>query len=229
MSREYLFLLEDLAEYLGLEKEEVALRLKTASEDIAIDFLKVNPQNEEDREEWYRETDGYLYDLTNFTAIRLQNGQIDEIVSIAKGRVLDWGCGIAEPSIRCARKGLDVTAVDLEGSKTLEYARWRFKKHNVDMKTEIEGKYDTIICLDVLEHMEEPMGLIDYFASILNGGGILVLTTFFHQAAFLPMHLKKNEWLAEAFPHEMKQRGWEHVYGDYNPLFDNTHVWRLIK
>ena len=229
MSQSYYFLLDDLAEYLGLEKREVAERLKTASEDIAIDFLKVNPQTEEEREEWYRKTDGYIYDLTNFTALRVQKGQIDEVAGLAKGRVLDWGCGIAEPAIRCARKGLDVTTIDLEGSRTFSYAKWRFKKHGVDIQTRIEGKYDTIICLDVLEHMEDPLGLVDYFSSILTEEGILILTTFFHRSNFLPMHLEHNEWLAEAFPSEMEGRGWELVHGEYNHLDDSTQVWRISK
>ena len=67
--------------------------------------------------------------------------------------------------IRCAERGFkDFTYYDLEG-KTMNFAKWRFAKRGIkvqiikssDEEDRLEGKYDSIFCFDVLEHVTEPI------------------------------------------------------------------------
>ena len=92
--------------------------------------------------------------------------------------VLDYGCGIADPSMYLALNGTNVTIVDLDDDK-FDFAVWRFEKRNLAFKsikvTQTEKpvdlanqKYDFIIMAEFLEHVRNPRLFLEFALEHLN-------------------------------------------------------------
>ncbi len=96
-------------------------------------------------------------------------------------RILDFGCGIGITAFALAEKGHQVTAVDIRGTGTLEFLKWRTAKYNVPMNIvesegpvpQLLGSYDVIIAMDSLEHLENWRGALKTLAGCLRPQGIL--------------------------------------------------------
>ncbi len=97
--------------------------------------------------------------------------------------VLDYGCGMADPSLLLALHGANVTLVDLADSK-FEFTEWRFKKRGLNVRavgaTETElpvdlgsSKYDLVIMCEVLEHVRNPRLFLQFGIDHLESGGVL--------------------------------------------------------
>src|SRR6059058_3629043 len=95
---------------------------------------------------------------------------------------LDVGCGaglLAEP---LARLGAKVTGVDAS-SELIAVAREHAKAMGLDVDyhatdvLEIEGRFDLVTCMEVIEHVADPAAFIDALARRLAPGGLLILST----------------------------------------------------
>ena len=105
----------------------------------------------------------------------------------AEIRVLDVGCGIGRWSCRLAARGASVTGVDLSPTMIVQAyrraaaqgvaARCRFLAQ--DLATlEVDGQFDLILGVTVLQHILEPAALraaVQRLASHLRAGGTLIL------------------------------------------------------
>lgn len=83
-------------------------------------------------------------------------------------RVLDYGCGVADYALAFAAQGYHPVICDIPGSH-LDFAQWRFKKRDIPYTaisvTENNlypdlGKVDIAICGEVLEHVRNPLKVI---------------------------------------------------------------------
>jgi len=86
-------------------------------------------------------------------------------------RLLDFGGG----DNRLKRKYL---AAGFQGRyETLDISSE--EKHEYSSLSEISGKFDAILCLEVIEHisLNDYVDLMDALGSLLNDGGVLVLST----------------------------------------------------
>jgi len=156
---------QDLIEYTGYTPRQVKVRCNYASSELSFIFPEY-----ENVMDFYRETDLYIYALTKYQE-RLQDFNLFDWL---KGAIhhyewetlLDYGGGIGEISIVACKEGVRVDYLDIENSKTWEYAKWRFDKYNVNPKmlkegTPVEKEYDVIVAMDVLEHLENPQEVIE--------------------------------------------------------------------
>ena len=160
-------LLNELVEYTGRDINLVRARCTLAATEIAWQFANYrdNPLA------LYRESDLYIFTLTNYQ-IRMKKARewFRNLIGIHGWKtMLDYGGGIGEHSIIACKEGVRVDYLDVEDSKTWEYAKWRFNKHEVnpDMLKEgtpIENDYDVIVIMDVLEHLENPKEVIEQMA-----------------------------------------------------------------
>ncbi len=99
-------------------------------------------------------------------------------------RVLDAGCGIGNATEHLKERAEYVLAADLS-PKNLQVLQKRFAEaENVepaqlDLDKDIHEitsrKIDTIVCLDVLEHVEDDCGLLMRFNEMLQPGGHLLI------------------------------------------------------
>jgi SAM-dependent methyltransferase len=80
--------------------------------------------------------------------------------------VLDVGCGNGSVAYDIARKAKSVTGIDIY-ENNIEYAKKNFLKDNVEyiygdiMSRHFSSKFDVIILSNVLEHIEDRIGLLE--------------------------------------------------------------------
>lgn len=96
--------------------------------------------------------------------------------------VLDFGCGaglLAEP---LARLGAKVTAVDA-APECIEVARAHAKGQGLEIDyraagvENIDGQFDLVTAMEVVEHVADPQHFIDALAKRLAPGGLMILST----------------------------------------------------
>jgi len=103
--------------------------------------------------------------------------------SLSGRTVLDYGCGVGDLSLFCARRGATVLGVDRSeaGIKTGEYQaagegltdRCRF-----EVRPDIgEGRYDFVLAKDVIEHIQDDERWLAGVAAVLKPNGVFIFST----------------------------------------------------
>ena len=96
-------------------------------------------------------------------------------------RILEFGSGIGLLSLALAEKGHNVTALDIRGTATLEFLKWRAAKYGVPVKfieseggvPQLTGEYDVIIAMDSIEHVKEWREVISVLGRHLKMNGLV--------------------------------------------------------
>ena len=106
--------------------------------------------------------------------------------SIKKKDVLDIGCGGGLISELLAKKNGNVTGID-ENIYNIKQAREHVKMSSIkiDYKNQSldtfykknKKKYDLILCLEVLEHVNDVKKTLDKISELMKPGGTLILST----------------------------------------------------
>lgn len=190
-------LLSDLSEYDKIPKEHVIANLNLGVGKHKEEWDKVKPKTKEEREKFYKESYWSRYDLGGW---HLGNriGYDGRLVKFLKKEypkkdcsILDYGCGIGQNSYLLAKEGFkDITLHDLN----LDFAEFRFKKHNLPYKKlDLAKKYDVILCFDVLEHLDDKdfEETINLFKKLKKGK--VIITVSFGDNGAHPMHFEGNE------------------------------------
>lgn len=174
-------MIADLSEYLDLGEKEVIFLLKQSKKLHAGLWNALNPKTKEEIIAFYSKTPFYIPQLSFWHMQRYQRALRRKIIGVSRGRILDYGGGTGDLSLELAKRGFDVTYADI-GGETFRFADWLFTKYGVFVKRNdlfresISGIYDTILCIDVIEHVEDPKGVLDTFTQHLSKGGFLVIT-----------------------------------------------------
>ena len=125
------------------------------------------------------------------TGARLRR-RIDWMADEANGpRVLDVGCSEGILEVLLARRGLEVTGVDINAD-ALDFARGLLTEEPDEVRDRVElvhgtaeeaglspGSFDTVVLGETLEHVHDPAGLLDQSLGPLREGGQVVITTPF--------------------------------------------------
>ena len=103
-------------------------------------------------------------------------------------KVLDVGCGGGILSESMARRGADVTGIDL-GTENLKAATLHAAQSNLDKTLRYQhipveqlavthaGQFDVVTCMEMLEHVPDPAAIVDACFKLLAPGGVCVLST----------------------------------------------------
>jgi len=173
--------IKDLMEYFYLDKKKV-MHLLESGGNLSSDFWYcLNPKTAEEIKNFYKENPFYVFNLIMWHGTRQQIKLRSRIVELAKGRVLDYGGAVGDMCIMAVNKKLETEYADLPG-RTYDFAKWVFGKRGyripmIDLsKEKILRNYDTIFCIDVIEHVTNPKDLLSDFAAHLNKGGYLMIT-----------------------------------------------------
>jgi 2-polyprenyl-3-methyl-5-hydroxy-6-metoxy-1,4-benzoquinol methylase len=174
-----------LAEYFGVTYKEAVCLLRVATHLNKEIWNILRPQRDDDIVQFYRVNPFYIFSLAYWHMSRAQRQFRRVIVRLSKGHVLDYGGGIGDLTLALAQAGLKVTYVDI-GGRTFDFAKWLLERSGYtsilmldavrDQERIWADEYDTIICIDVIEHVPHPEQLLEKIAASLRDKGALVIT-----------------------------------------------------
>ena len=121
---------------------------------------------------------------------------INGIVPLSGQRVLDVGCGGGILADAMARRGAEVLGIDL-ASKALKIAELHaleVQTPNIvyreigaeDLAAEAAGTFDVVTCMEMLEHVPDPLSVVHACTTLVRPGGHVFFSTINRNAkAFL--------------------------------------------
>jgi 2-polyprenyl-6-hydroxyphenyl methylase/3-demethylubiquinone-9 3-methyltransferase len=132
---------------------------------------------------WW-DTDGPFKTLHHINPVRLN--YLTQFVGLKGQQVLDVGCGGGILSEALAAAGAQVTGLDL--SKTsLQTAKMHLFESGLEVNYQLQSieehaaehseQYEVVCCLEMLEHVPDPAGIISACLKALKPGGWLFLST----------------------------------------------------
>lgn len=150
----------ELHAYLGPRFERS--RLERWWEQVPSELERIG-----DEQRLYRTSEAYLYDLTAFAMTGTKLPYLAELVRhVPPGsRVLDYGCGIGSDGLALLEAGYRVELADFD-NPSVRYLRWRLEHRGLaapihDLDTEVPGGFDAAYAFDVIEHVDDPIGLLE--------------------------------------------------------------------
>ena len=106
--------------------------------------------------------------------------------SLRGARVLDIGCGGGILAESMARKGADVTGIDLS-EKALKVADLHSLESGIQVRYELisaedmaareAGRFDVVTCMEMLEHVPDPEAIVHACAALVRPGGHVFFST----------------------------------------------------
>lgn len=190
----------DIMDFQKEDLKTVRKRMMTGTSEMAKDWNEKNPQTDEEITKYYKETDWYIYDLTNWHFNTRRKFDLDFTAAVINSKpknILDLGCGIGQNAFMLAKGGMDVTLADLD-SVSLSFATHRFQKHNIPYKlwktdieeTPIDTKFDIILFFDVAEHLpiKELEKVVEKLIKLKHSTTKVFTTQNFGKTKTYPMH-----------------------------------------
>jgi len=127
---------------------------------------------------------GYYQNL-NIFQILWHNGKYQAVKNLIAGRkvskVLDLGCNDGTmmakivsllPEVKSAM-GIDLSSSAIEFARK-KYPRYKFEVGDI-LKLRFSEKFDLIICLETIEHVDDPEKLISEIKRLLSSDGIAIV------------------------------------------------------
>jgi 2-polyprenyl-3-methyl-5-hydroxy-6-metoxy-1,4-benzoquinol methylase len=112
-----------------------------------------------------------------------------ELAKLEPGKILDAGSGTGLLTLGVSRSSdevVGVSNVEQANNHGQQRAQWmgasnvRFETADIlseDFRDANRESFDTAVCLEVIEHVEEPSRLLDNLNAVLKPGGRLILST----------------------------------------------------
>lgn len=185
-----------LEKYYNLSRKEIFRLLESSGQSSADFWFCSKPKTSEEIKDFYVSNPFYIFNLIFWHGTRYQIGLRNKLTELSRGRVLDYGGGVGDLCYKVHKSGLAIDYADLEGV-TFDFAKSFFdeKGAKINMinlsKDKILEKYDTIFCIDVIEHVPDPKGLLEELVSFLNPNGQLMITALESNVSEqAPMHFE---------------------------------------
>ena len=226
-----------LAGYLALEPAELERRLPASTAELAA--LHPGSFDPEQVSSFYEDTVGTGH-LLELAAWHL--GSADYIADtlrlqqrFARGQVLDFGGGIGSHALAAAALP-DVERVWLVDLNPHNRAFVESRAQALGLGAKLvcfrdledpalPRRFDTLVCLDVLEHLPDPAAQLERFAERMDASAIALLNWYFFQGfqGEYPFHLDDPAQV-EAFFRTLQARFLE----VFHPYLITTRAYRLL-
>ncbi|MEB3265844.1 MAG: methyltransferase domain-containing protein [Cyanobacteriota bacterium] len=227
---------QHLAAFLELSAEELDQRLPRGVDDLAA--LHPGDFDPERAGSFYEDTVGTAH-LLDLAAWHLgSGGYIADTLRLqaqfARGQVLDFGGGIGSHALAAAAlpEVERVWFVDLNPHNRA-FVSQRAEQLGLagvlsccrDLEdANLPERFDTVICLDVLEHLANPAGQLIEFANRMNSEATAILNWYFFKGfqGEYPFHFDDPD-LVEAFFLTLQ----DHFLEIFHPWLITTRAYRL--
>jgi 2-polyprenyl-6-hydroxyphenyl methylase/3-demethylubiquinone-9 3-methyltransferase len=150
---------------------------------------------------------GEMRPLHDLNPVRLQ--YVERAGSLAGRNVLDVGCGGGLLAEAMARKGAQVTGVDL-AEDLLQVARLHALEAGVELRYLLEsaerhveqhaGTYDVVTCMEMLEHVPDPVAVIAALGRLVRPGGNVFVSTLNRTLKSYAMAVVGAEYVLRLLP-----------------------------
>ena len=156
---------------------------------------------------WW-DTDSEFRPLHQINPLRL--GWIDGLAGLSSKVVLDVGCGGGILSDSMARKGANVTGIDLS-TKALRVARLhaleaqtsnlQFREVSVEaLAAEQPASFDVVTCMEMLEHVPDPASVVKACAQLVKPGGRVFFSTINRNPKAFALAIVGAEYILNMLP-----------------------------
>ena len=155
---------------------------------------------------WW-DPDGEFRPLHDLNPARLD--YIEARAGLTGRRVLDVGCGGGLLAEGMARRGARVIGIDL-APESLKVARLHALEAGIDVEyREIAaetlantdaGGFDLVTCLEMLEHVPDPVAIVAALASLVRPGGDVICSTINRNAKSFALAIVGAEYLLRLLP-----------------------------
>lgn len=156
----------------------------------------------------FYENDAYFVFICSMSG--WPNSSVDPLVRpfVQSGaRVLDFGCGHGNVGLSCAQLGASVLCADASRRvlKVIDHvaqtAQLPLPVETLVVQQTVPElgveQYDLVSCLDCLEHVQDPVGVLRSLVTATKHGGHLRLSVFFGDHAHAPYHLREHARLGD--------------------------------
>jgi 2-polyprenyl-3-methyl-5-hydroxy-6-metoxy-1,4-benzoquinol methylase len=195
--------MRELNSFTGYSSEHILHLWAVSNQELAKNWkaAQIADNDQEHLKEWYRlNSELYLFALAGYNLEYKRIRSNLNMLKYANGSCLDYGAGNGEILLELAKTGR-ACYYDVEG-ETMRFARERAGQRNLAIKfirakaelataAQLDG-FDTIFSLDVLEHLPDLPGELNFLASLLNPGGLLVFDVPAGATKSHPMHLNHD-------------------------------------
>jgi len=172
---------------------------------------------------WHITSKGYIADT-----LKLQQ-------RFSRDLVLDFGGGIGTHALANAMSSKVEHVLFVDINKTnRDFVEYRAKKLGLDKKISFcktikdaqISKFDTIICLDVLEHLADPSSQIETFNEIMDSNSIALFNWYFYKGENneYPFHID-DSLIVERFFKTIQSKFLE----VFHPILITTRAYKKIK
>ncbi|MBE0589215.1 MAG: bifunctional 2-polyprenyl-6-hydroxyphenol methylase/3-demethylubiquinol 3-O-methyltransferase UbiG, partial [Hydrogenophaga sp.] len=135
---------------------------------------------------------------------------IDELANLSGKQVLDVGCGGGILSDSMARKGAQVTGIDLS-TKALRVAQLHaleastagvsYREVSAEALAEEQpASFDVVTCMEMLEHVPDPASVVRACAELVKPGGWVFFSTINRNAKSFLFAIVSAEYLLQMLP-----------------------------
>lgn len=135
---------------------------------------------------------------------------IDGQCSLAGKRVLDVGCGGGILADSMARKGADVTGIDL-AAKALRVAQLhaleaqttniQYREVSVEaLAVEQPASFDVVTCMEMLEHVPDPASVVKACSELVKPGGWVFFSTIHRNTKAFVLAIVGAEYVLNMLP-----------------------------
>ena len=193
--------LRDLMDFTGYDAARIRHLWATGNQDLARAWQQAAiPETDRERmAAWYREhSELYLFAISayNLEYKRLRSNL--RALAPARGACLDYGAGDGELILELARRGHPAAYFDVDGA-TMKFARHRAQRLGLAVdffsakpalaEAARRRRFDTVFSFDVLEHIPDLAGELDFLSSLLAPGGLFAFDVPAGSTRSHPMHL----------------------------------------
>ena len=142
---------------------------------------------------------------------------IDELSPLAGQRVLDVGCGGGILSDSMARRGANVLGIDLS-TKPLKVAQLHALEANTqnvayqevaveELAQQMPAAFDTVTCMEMLEHVPDPSSIIRACAQLVKPGGWVFMSTLNRNLKSFAFGIVAAEYVLKLLPQGTHEYG----------------------